>query len=683
MNSIALKTVPIPKPLNLSTYVVNEAAAIRLGKALFWDMQMGSDGVQACGTCHFHAGADNRTRNQLNPGLAGGDTVFGNNLLGLPAPSGGQFAPNVNMGLTKFPFHKLTDKNTFGEPLGNPANVISDTNDVCGSQGVELRQFFDIVPGSPVELSTPLDDPVFNRSTAAGPVNIRRVEDRNTPTVINSVFNFANFWDGRANNIFNGNNPFGPADPRSHVIVNRPGTMETQRLLLRQAGLASQAVGPPLSDSEMSWRGRTWPKIGKKMISLKPLAQQQVSPQDSVLGPLADTVAGAGLNTTYAQMIRQAFPARYWDNIAQIVTFVDGAPVFSPDPGTPLTTDQYTQMEANFAFFFGLAVQLYESTLVADSSAFDLFLEGAGNQTLQESRGMGHFLGSCAVCHAGAELTDASVALLQGANPITGVPQPLNKNPLAAIEFMPFLSGFAFYDAPFHNNGVRPGGATDPTSPEFLATNEDTGRGGNTGLAAPLDNYPLSWGSLSMRKRGFVGPALPASLSPYVPDLPFGFRPIDTTPTPGRVLDFGGFKTPHLRNIALTGPYMHNGGMATLRQVVDFYTRGGDFPITNDSILDPGIAPIGILSGSATRKNELVAFLLTMTDARVANESAPFDHPEIFIPINGIAGVSTGSRAGFVGNTRFRQIPAVGSGGRSAAGLLPIAPFLGANPFRP
>ena len=34
---------------------------------------------------------------------------------------------------------------------------------------------------------------------------------------------------------------------------------------------------------------------------------------------------------------------------------------------------------------------------------------------------------------------------------------------------------------------------------------------------------------------------------------------------------------PGLRNVALTAPYFHNGGQMTLRQVVDFYNRGGDF----------------------------------------------------------------------------------------------------------
>lgn len=39
-------------------------------------MQVGSDGIQACASCHFHAGADNRVKNSLNLGLRGGDKFF-------------------------------------------------------------------------------------------------------------------------------------------------------------------------------------------------------------------------------------------------------------------------------------------------------------------------------------------------------------------------------------------------------------------------------------------------------------------------------------------------------------------------------------------------------------------------------------------------------------------------------
>src|SRR4051812_5908659 len=68
----SLRKLPVPTPSNLGDVLQSEPdalrAAIALGKALFWDEQVGSDG-QACASCRFHAGADDRTKNQLNPGV--------------------------------------------------------------------------------------------------------------------------------------------------------------------------------------------------------------------------------------------------------------------------------------------------------------------------------------------------------------------------------------------------------------------------------------------------------------------------------------------------------------------------------------------------------------------------------------------------------------------------------------
>ncbi|MHC5771021.1 MAG: cytochrome c peroxidase [Nostoc sp.] len=65
----SLKTVSVPEPDNLGDFIKDKVAAIKLGKALFWDMQVGSDGKTSCATCHFHAGADNESKNQISPGL--------------------------------------------------------------------------------------------------------------------------------------------------------------------------------------------------------------------------------------------------------------------------------------------------------------------------------------------------------------------------------------------------------------------------------------------------------------------------------------------------------------------------------------------------------------------------------------------------------------------------------------
>src|SRR3954469_7030232 len=70
----SLKGVPVPEPPDLGDFVMDRQAAIVLGKAFFWDMNAGSDGTQACASCHFNAGADPRTKNELNPGPRSAET---------------------------------------------------------------------------------------------------------------------------------------------------------------------------------------------------------------------------------------------------------------------------------------------------------------------------------------------------------------------------------------------------------------------------------------------------------------------------------------------------------------------------------------------------------------------------------------------------------------------------------
>lgn len=68
----------------------------------------------------------------------------------------------------------------------------------------------------------------------------------------------------------------------------------------------------------------------------------------------------------------------------------------------------------------------------------------------------------------------------------------------------------------------------------------------------------------------------------------------------------GAFKTPTLRDIALTAPYMHNGMYKTLDEVVDHYDRGGD---VNEN-LDPNMKPLNL---TKQEKADLVAFLRSLT----------------------------------------------------------------------
>jgi cytochrome c peroxidase len=79
----------------------------------------------------------------------------------------------------------------------------------------------------------------------------------------------------------------------------------------------------------------------------------------------------------------------------------------------------------------------------------------------------------------------------------------------------------------------------------------------------------------------------------------------------GKKADIGKFKTPGLRNIAITAPYMHNGKFKTLEQVIDFYNdtrRIVPYSINRDTILNK---PLGL---TVQEKKDLVTFLRSLTD---------------------------------------------------------------------
>lgn len=80
----------------------------------------------------------------------------------------------------------------------------------------------------------------------------------------------------------------------------------------------------------------------------------------------------------------------------------------------------------------------------------------------------------------------------------------------------------------------------------------------------------------------------------------------------GNSSDMGKFKTPTLRNIELTGPYMHDGRFQTLEEVVDFYSEG----LQNSATIDPLMKNVhqGGVQLNPIEKQDLVNFLKTLTD---------------------------------------------------------------------
>jgi cytochrome c peroxidase len=447
---------------NENDFVRNRTRAIQLGKSLFWDMQVGSDGVQSCGTCHFHAGADNRTKNQLNPNHLGP--------LGFSAALEVQPA-NGELTVDDFPFHKLADPDVAGDPacstpitasinagvlennfpngvtdhvVCDANNVVHDADDVASSMGVHFGKFGDIpTPGSAsfntpshgvpslkpdLRSATPSDniDPIADFAGATGN-EFRRVEPRNTPTIFAASFNFDNFWDGRARHDFNGGSVFGAADPQRHVFVS-PGTggaLQPTRQIIRFSSLASLATGPGLSEFEMSFQGRNWSKIGKKLLQgngsaarprVTPLANQLVATDDSILGEWSNqggsscaslaagdrsgdgtTAAGKpGLCISYPALVRAAFFPALWQNTSSHLNGAStpctsavngeltpaGCDPFdgysltpATSPADPANTSQFTQMEGNFSLFWGLAVNLWVTLLVPDDTGLDQFLD--------------------------------------------------------------------------------------------------------------------------------------------------------------------------------------------------------------------------------------------------------------------------------------------------------------------
>ncbi len=123
--------------------------------------------------------------------------------------------------------------------------------------------------------------------------------------------------------------------------------------------------------------------------------------------------------------------------------------------------------------------------------------------------------------------------------------------------------------------------------------------------------------------------------------------------------EFGKFRAASLRGVELTAPYFHNGNVQTLRDVIDFYDRGGDF-VQNQS---PGLLPRAYTSAE---KDALEAILKTLTDPRVVAGTVPFDRPTLG-SVNGNLPLPIGPGSA-VGNGR-------------ATATTPFAPLLGENSF--
>jgi cytochrome c peroxidase len=526
-------------------------------------------------------------------------------------------------------------------------------------------------------------------------------------------------------------NPFGLRDVNARVwVVGAGGAPAQIDIRIGTAALASQAVGPPLNDLEMTAVGRTFPDLGKKMLARKPLGLQTVHVADSVLGPLVDTTLGAkGLKVTYASLIQKAFKTKWW-NATKNVRIGDKS---------------YTMMQANFSLYWGLSLMLYQATLVSDDTPIDRYLatriidpitgqltggnpavfdpliarlaaEGilvtrdsivAGLELFERPlapetvAGQGvptGFGAGCSACHIGAELTAASIRNLvtHGLEPGDTVFKNLGFDPRMERMFMqlpPVPAGsdrITFDPATYQIQVTGSNGVAEPTPVPVRNAVYDAGWYNvavrpaveNVGLGAkdPFGNF-LAWTRMfkalpypGMIKVGGGGlgcatsPPGAAQNSVFAGEVLNPHTGLPLLAGPLSVADDtaveGSFKTPSLRNVELTGPYLHNGGKATLFQVVEMYDDGGDFA----GAANPDKAPLILkLNLTSTQMQDLIAFLLALTDERVRWKQAPFDHPELKIP-NGI-NASTGKDT-------LITLPAVGAAGATT----PLGRFLNLKP---
>jgi cytochrome c peroxidase len=801
--------------------LADKTAAIELGKTLFWDMQAGSDDIQACASCHFNAGADSRANNEVNPGQAGGDNTF---QLGVPFNNGKGPDYHYSAGSSDagfggyhdgdFPFRKLADVN-------DRFSVVADVNDVSGSQGqfgltndkitVDVSRDPDSnspndpdqsqgqggsgnlqglgdgngegftygkdtpslptrklnagrnagsgsgggnsqsrgdkggTTGAPVntnsvELTTPVPDPVFSYPDPKDPaklVNTRRVTPRNTPSAVDAVFNFRNFWDGRAQNVCNGANPFGARDKQNHLLVVDAidGKLGPTQVNMVNSALCSQSLGPILSSTEMSADGRNFHQVGKKLLARVPLSKQIVDPTDSVLGTFSNS-PNKGLNTTYSALIQKAFQPEWWQFSRHICEGADGSTSATVDPvkfeTCPAGTTDYSLMEYNFSLFWGVAVQMYESTLVADQTPFDKYMEQQQTYTLigdnlkngytiQLKPGVTPYTVSIIGLNPTLDASDqdmyafddgqgsirgvgvnggtidyasGTLTVLFGDPPVSLVPVqigysvgavPLTTGQLRGLNLFQTKAGcIVCHGGPEFSNAAV--GTVSGFPVERMIMEDDSARVYDTGyyhigvrptaedvgLAGndPVANLPLSQAEI-LRQHVCDGG--------YETVIVPGRRGDGIAPSPMNCNDDvargGFFKAPQLRNVGLTAPYFHNGSQLTLEQVVEFYNRGGDFNTVEEvKYMDPDIEILGL---TLQDKTDLVDFLRNaLTDPRTVAQAAPFDHPQLFAPNGHPAGsngypITPDPKHPDRATDQLLEIPAVG-----AKGGKPLPTFL-------
>jgi cytochrome c peroxidase len=178
-----------------------------------------------------------------------------------------------------------------------------------------------------------------------------------------------------------------PSDPSTAVELCSPaatGTFGSARRVT--ARNAPSVVGASLY-RDAFWDGRTTHAFQGADPMARPLQLQRVSTSDSVLGRLS-AAPNRGLNATYRELLIRAFG-----------TNASGVAAVS-----------------RFSEFWGQSLRAYQATLIPNQTPFDEYLSGDQTAlTANQQRGLDRFMGraGCATCHAGTELSDATVSFAE------------------------------------------------------------------------------------------------------------------------------------------------------------------------------------------------------------------------------------------------------------------------------
>lgn len=235
------------------------------------------------------------------------------------------------------------------------------------------------------------------------------------------------------------------------------------------------------------------------------------------------------------------------------------SPGVKPDPWTCML-DGDAQEITRVAVNFSKAIAAYEMLLTSTDALFDKHMRGAATMSPAAIRGARLFVGkaACVECHSGPMLTDQR----------------------------------------FHNIGVPQRGMGAPLESDCPAGSP------SCDCVTPKKCQP--WGRfeglLQLKASKFLRSG---SYSDAAGPSPSSYE-LEASSDAQK----GAWRTPSLRNVALTAPYMHNGAFATLEEVIEHYDQGGTVSGAAASERSRKLAPLSL---SADEKSDLIAFLLSLT----------------------------------------------------------------------